>query len=134
MIVVIGVLMLFAAPVSAQSPVVVNPQILEFVPSPDHDTIQLDGTPLLLKYEMRVYPEAGGAVIAVVDLGKPTPAGGLITLNNRAMFSGLPSNVRLIARVAAVGTGGSSESDPSGPFGNSGSSIPRAPGTPVVKK
>lgn len=118
-----------------QAALVTNPTTLSFQPSADHDATALDGTPILTSYEYRVYPEAGGAVLKTVNLGKPAPVNGLIAVVNPVLFQGLPSNTRLIARVAAIGTDGATESDPSNPFGLQGAKIPRGiPTAPAITK
>lgn len=116
--------------------IVVNPVIVEFQPSPDHDVLQLDGTPVLDHYVLNIYRQDTGALVSTAGLGKPAPTNGLITVSGASIFNGTPPNVVCVGKVAAVGIGGSSESAASNPFGIQGAaSAPRAvPGAPVVKK
>lgn len=121
--------------VFAQAPVVVNPTTLEFIPSLDHDAVNaLDNTPVLSTYEARFYPEAGGAMVGSMNIGKPTPVNGKITITSLPVLTTLPRNVRLICKVAAIGPDGVNESAASNPFGMRDVKIPVAPTIIVIKK
>jgi hypothetical protein len=123
----------FAATLDQVTPAVVNPKTVEFTPSADHDAISvLTGQPVVSRYELRMYLEANPATpISTTDLGKPTPAGGVISVTNPVWFAGLTPNTRYVARVAAIGPTGEGVSDASGPFGNA--PAPKAGGVPVMK-
>jgi len=118
----------------AEAQTVVNPVTVAFTPSADHSVNGLDGVPLVTRYEMRVFTQSplGQTPITTLDLGKPTPAGGTITVTNAVWFSGLTPNVLYVVRVAAVGPTGEGVSDLSNPFGNQGP--PQAPSSVLVRK
>jgi hypothetical protein len=129
----VALLVLAAAPTWAQSGVVVNPKTVQFPPSADHDRLGLDGTPMVTRYELRMYLATDTAtVISATDLGKPTPTAGTISVTNPLWFSALTPNTKYIARVAAIGPTGEGVSDASGPFGMQGP--PGKAGTPVLVK
>ena len=98
-----------AAVLSAQP--VVDPRYVEFVPSADHSTNASDGTPLVQRYSLSIY-NAGSSVAAdTMDLGKPTPSGGLIRVDFLPLLHIVPTpGVMFEARVTAVGPGGSTSS------------------------
>ena len=98
-----------AAVLSAQP--VVDPRYVEFVPSADHNTNASDGTPLVQRYSLSIY-NAGSSVAAdTMDLGKPTPSGGLIRVDFLPLLHIVPTpGVMFEARVTAVGPGGSTAS------------------------
>lgn len=126
------VLMAVSGVVSAQT-VVTNPNTVTFAASADHSALALDGTtPLVTSYQMQVFLEATptGTPLTVLELGKPTPVSGAITVTNAVWFAALTPKTRYVAKVAAVGPTGTGVSAASNPFGNVGS--PGAPGTPTV--
>lgn len=105
-----------AAPAPAQT--VYNPTIVEFVPSADHDATLPDGTPLVTRYELRVFLEGATEPFGSQDLGKPTPVNGKITAVNRQWFVGAAMGSAGFAKVAAIGPAGEGVSEPSNPFLN----------------
>jgi hypothetical protein len=111
--------------------VVVNPTTVIFPASGDHDAVRpLDGSAVLSKYMLRFFLEGASSPVQEQDLGKPTPTAGVITIVNRALFTGTPLalDTKYVARVAAVGPGGEGVSAASGPFGNASPlTAPRAP-------
>ena len=120
-----------ASVVSAQT-VVVNPTTVEFPASADHSVLAIDGQPMITKYELRVYVEAGMTLLATLDLGKPTPLANIITVTNAGWFAPLQPNTRLVARTVAIGATGEAASGVSAPFGLVGP--PHPPGVPTVRK
>lgn len=92
-------------------PVWVNPTVVMFNASPDHDT-------LVTSYEARYYVVVGNVgPYGTQDLGKPTPVNGVCTANLN--LSGFPSSntTQYVAYIVAIGPGGtSSESGVSNPF------------------
>jgi hypothetical protein len=126
--VLVGVALLCAAPVSAQT--VLNPTKTEFVASADHDAM-FGGVALVTRYELRHYVVGTTTPVAVFDLGKPTPDGNSLIV---ATFPPLaPSATTLyFARVVVIGPEGSSESNDSNQYGFTG--VPAAVGTPTIRK
>ena len=90
-------------------PVTENPTTLEFVASPDHDLLDTSGDPIVTRYELRFYPASGGDLVAAVDLGRPTPVDGLVTIVDAAMFSGLAAG-SYRADVVTVSSDGNTDS------------------------
>lgn len=116
-------LLMFAVPLVAQAQsVAINPTTVEFVASTDHAALSLDNTPMVVRYELRIYTEATtlGDAVVTQDLGKPTPAQGsnLITVINPVWFAGLTPRTRYVAKVTAIGASGEGSSTVSNPFGN----------------
>jgi hypothetical protein len=115
----------------------VNPTKVEFSPSPNHNDVSpLDGTALVTRYELRVYPQGQTTVAAIQDLLKPAPANGVIdvTLDPAAVVSKLATDALYVARVAAIGPRGEGVSGLSNPFGFAGTTPPGAPSTVGIKK
>ncbi len=115
-----------------------NPTGVSFLASPDHNAVDpFDGLPVLTEYRLNIYAEAApsGPALSYVSLGKPQPnAQGLIDIAAApAMFSGAPTNTRLVAKIAAIGPGGTSESGVSNPFVVVVKRPPAAPGSATVK-
>ena len=122
---------LIASTLFAQG-VAVNPTKVEFVPSADHDALSIDGSAMVVSYELRMFIESTDALISTTSLGKPVPVANLITVTNPVWFAGLTPRTKYVARVVAIGLTGEGISLKSNPFGNVGP--PLAGGTPVVKK
>jgi hypothetical protein len=101
---------------SAQA--VVDPRYVEFNASPDHNTVTSDGTPLVERYSLAIYPVGSSVAFTTVNLGKPSPdTGGVIRVDFLPLLAVLPTpGVNFEARVAAVGPGGSTNSTISNTF------------------
>ncbi len=121
--------LLVATPAAAQ---VVNPNVLQFTPSPDHALI-VAGAPVIDRYVFEVTLSTNiGQISVSKDLGKPDPdATNTISVTVSADLATLP-NGSYVATVSAVGPGGSGKSDPSSPFARVGP--PAKPGPPALKK
>ena len=104
-----------AAVLSAQT--VVDPRFVEFTPSADHNTNASDGTPLVQRYSLSVYVVGSSVAFDTMDLGKPTPSGGVIRVDFLPLLHTVPTpGVVFEARVTAVGPGGSTASSLSNGF------------------
>ena len=104
-----------AAVLSAQT--VVDPRYVEFTPSADHNTNASDGTPLVQRYSLSVYVVGSSVAFDTMDLGKPTPSGGVIRVDFLPLLHGVPTpGVVFEARVTSVGPGGSAASSLSNGF------------------
>jgi hypothetical protein len=99
---------LSAARVSAQT--VVDPVIVEFIPSPDHDAVSTDGTPKIQSYSFSIYEAGTTKPLQTVNLGKPGPdPDGKIRVPFPTFLKPAPvAGVVYAARVAAVMPSGSS--------------------------
>ena len=103
------------AVLSAQT--VVDPRYVEFSPSADHNTNASNGTPLVQRYSLSVYPVGSSVAFDTMDLGKPTPSGGVIRVDFLPLLHSVPTpGVVFEARVTAVGPGGSTASSLSNGF------------------
>lgn len=130
---VLAACLLAVVPPAGAQTVVLNPQTVEFDPSADHNAFVLGTTtPMVTKYEMRIFLGAATQPVTTQDLGKPAPVNGKISITNRTWFLGLANNAAYTAKVAAVGPSGEGVSAASDPFGNLGP--PGAPGKPVTKQ
>ena len=104
-----------AAVLSAQT--VVDPRFVEFTPSADHNTNASNGTPLVQRYSLSVYVVGSSVAFDTMDLGKPTPSGGVIRVDFLPLLHTVPTpGVVFEARVTAVGPGGSTASSLSNGF------------------
>jgi hypothetical protein len=97
---------------------ILDPRVAEFDPSPDHNSLAADGTPLVQSYALSLYRTGESVPYETVSLGKPTPdSDGKIRVTFITLLSGVPSSgVVYEARVSAVGAGGSSASALSNQF------------------
>jgi hypothetical protein len=130
-----GVLALFVALASAQTPVPVTPTSqVSFSPSPDHSVLDAFGTPVVTRYDLEtVSMNALGVVIFTQQLAKPAPVNGTITASVGATVAALTVGTIYQARVAAVGPGGVGRSALSNPFGVAAPRTPAAPGIPTIQ-
>jgi hypothetical protein len=106
----------YASPVLAQP--AIDPNKVEFAPSPSHSATSTDGTPLVQHYELGVYLSGATLPLRVVPLGKPAPGpDGLIRVDLTSVFAGWPVPGALyVADVAAVGPDGAARSAISNTF------------------
>jgi BACON domain-containing protein/all-beta uncharacterized protein len=97
---------------------VLNPQRVEFDPSPDHNATLPDGTALVTGYQMELYRSGEAAAFQTLSLGKPgVDADGKVRVDFVSLISPpLPAGVVYEARVSAVGPGGVADSAPSNTF------------------
>ncbi len=104
-----------AIALSAQT--VVDPQFVEFSPSPDHNTLAADGTPLVQGYSLTFYVVGSSVAFDTMNLGKPAPNAGIIRVDFLPLRHTTPTpGVVYEARVAAIGPGGSTASTVSNGF------------------
>ena len=98
---------LFFASANADAQVVVDPTILEFKPSSDHNTIT-NGVPLVSGYQFEMYRPGASAPFQTTPLGKPAVnPQGFVRLSLGALLVPLPSaGIEYTAKVSAVGPGG----------------------------
>ena len=116
-VIAIAALSFFAhsSPARAQSE---NPNVISFLPSPQHSSTLPTGQPAVSRYELTFYKAGTTERVMTIDLGKPAPQpDGVIRLDytNRLGAWPLPG-VECDARVTAVGASGTSTSDPSNTF------------------
>ena len=83
-----------AAVLSAQT--VVDPRYVEFSPSADHNTNASDGTPLVQRYSLSVYVVGSSVAVDTMDLGKPTPSGGVIRVDFLPLLHSVPTPGRRV--------------------------------------
>lgn len=117
--------------VSAQTVAVSASSGVSFNPSPDHDVV-FSGVPVVTSYRLdtSIWTTQLGALSFSRDLGKPTPAAGVIIVKPITQFGILPRG-SYVATVAAVGPGGEAKTPLTDPFVQTGP--PAAPqGKPVV--
>lgn len=110
---------------------VINPRLVEFTPSLDHDIMLSDGTPKVDHYEIQWFASGASAPVSSGDLKKPAPANGIISVDIRTLLIGIPFGNNYTAKVAAIGPTGSGVSNPSNPFDFVS---PPAPATNVTLK
>jgi all-beta uncharacterized protein/BACON domain-containing protein len=111
------VLVIFSAAAASAQPLA-DPNFLEFTVSADHDAVDENGQPLVLRYDLFLYVIGATSPQRVVSIGKPTPdAAGAVRIALGAILSPLPvGGTTYEMRIAAVGPGGSAESAPSNDF------------------
>ena len=95
----------------------VDPTILEFKPSSDHNTIT-NGVPLVSGYQFEMYRPGASAPFQTTPLGKPAVnPQGFVRLSLGALLVPLPSaGIEYTAKVSAVGPGGRGRSSASNKF------------------
>ncbi len=120
-------LVFWATPVLGQ--IIVNPRTVEFDPSADHSAVTPDGQPVVLRYDLDIYPAGGVQALYVVDLGKPAPdSDGRIRVDFASRLPRWPlANGTYEARVSAVGATGQGLSDPSNQFAFQSCSVSASP-------
>lgn len=95
---------------------VINPRFVEFTPSVDHNSTNVEGIPFLTNYELRIFLADGDTFVMPVNLNKPTPnASNVISVNITDIILSLPSG-DYTSRVAAKGPGGENISETSNGF------------------
>ncbi|MGE5362250.1 MAG: Ig-like domain-containing protein, partial [Bacteroidales bacterium] len=115
---IVGAFAAFLAPARLDAQIVMNPSVVSFIPSDDHNATTASGQPSVTQYEFEVFVAGAAQPIAVVSLGKPSPAadGNIYANFIGLLLSPLRTGVPLEARVAAVGPEGRGESTPSNLF------------------
>ncbi len=119
-----------------------NPNVIEFLPSPEHALILTSGAPAVSRYDLVFYQQGATDGFMVTNLGKPAPqADGLIRVDMSLLLASWPlPNTACEARIAAIGPNGTAVSDLSAPFvyacsyalSSSGSAMAAAGGTGSV--
>jgi len=86
-----------------------TPRLLMFTASSDDSLVAF--------YQLEIFrsDNQSGSAVLTLNLGKPTPANGEITVDVTNAILGLPAG-SYVAVVEAVGTGGTSSSTPSPSF------------------
>lgn len=133
-------LLVQASGVTAQTAI---PNVVAFVPSPQHSATLPTGQPVVSRYYLMFYQAGTAQPLLSVDLGKPSPqADGVIRVDFTTLIASWPlPGVQSEARVAAVGPDGTSLSNPSNAFlynctvslSAAGQSIPASGGTGSVQ-
>lgn len=117
-LVAVALLLLVATASAAQT--VLNPNYVEFAPSPDHAVVVSGVGPLVESYELRFYASGATAPQQTSNLGKPTPnAQNLCVVDIASTIIAFPISptTSYTARLVASGVAGASpESAPSNSF------------------
>jgi hypothetical protein len=113
---------LFCLALAGRAPVAsaqtVNPRVVEFTPSADHNATNTDGSPVVTHYEFEIYLQGAAEPYYTQTLGKPAPeTDGKIRVDFSSLVAswGLPVGV-FESRVAAEGSGGRTRSTVSNTF------------------
>src|ERR1700752_4004324 len=118
-------LLIVGATIALTAQTVVDPRFVEFTPSASHNTVATDGTPIVQRYSLTVYPVGSSVAFDTMDLGKPTPSAGIIRVDFLPLLHSVPTpGVVFEARVTAIGPGGSTASALSNGFSFQGSCAP----------
>lgn len=101
---------------------IIDPRLVEFTPSPDHDASLPDGHPSVERYDLKFYYLGALQPFQVMNLGKPSPdLDGKIRVDFvRYLLSWPLPGISYEARVAAIGPTGVGQSAPSNSFAFSG--------------
>ena len=106
----------FGHTVAAQTPSVMDPRFVEFNPSPDHSTT-VNGQAVVTRYDLEFYTVGGTQPVRTVNLGKPSPANGIIRVDFTPLLNPWPApGTTYEGRVAAVGPAGTARSTQSNTF------------------
>jgi hypothetical protein len=113
---VLGGLALLVATVAAAQ--TVNPRLVEFTPSADHNTTLSTGQAAVSRYDLQVFSVGASAPFHTVNMGKPGPqSDGFVRYDFSSGVSAWPlPGGTYEARVAAVGPGGTGQSSASNSF------------------
>lgn len=133
-------LLVHASPVAAQTQ---NPNVIAFMPSPQHAATLSTGQPAVSRYDLTFYRAGTTERVLSIDLGKPAPqSDGVIRVDYSSRVGSWPSpGVESEARITAIGPGGSGLSDPSNTFvyncayklSTTADSVPASGGTGMVE-
>src|SRR5690349_10079733 len=125
-------LVLCASRVHAQT--VVDARRVEFLPSPDHDALTLDGAPVVEHYSIEIYVAGARWPAASAELDKPaTDPDGVIRVdftNEHELSAPLVAGLTYEAVVYAVGAAGRSDGARSPVFSVAGVVQPPPPPPP----
>ncbi len=116
--------------------VVSSPTTVCFSMSPDHSAIDID-QPIVSSYTVGYCiagtdPTTCTPVQTPVDIGKPTPTNGTITVKRTDLFA-VPVGMKYFSVINVVGPGGSTRyPQASNPFGQHSNRAPAAGAGPVV--
>jgi hypothetical protein len=112
------VVFLAAVMAPAQTTSVINPRTVQFDPSPDNNTLDSSGQPVVIRYDLYFYVVGGTVPFTTVSLGKPAVGSdGTIQVDFSALMSNWPlPDGTYDARVVAVGQSGVGQSDVSNQF------------------
>ena len=115
---------LFVFAASLANAQTMDPHIVEFDPSPDHNTLLPGGLPMVVRYDLQFFYSGASQPFQVMDIGKPTPdvVDGKIRLDFVSYLQSWPLPLIVYeARVGSIGSTGSTDSAPSNRFTFSGS-------------
>jgi hypothetical protein len=110
--------LLSATAAFGQTTTVVNPTTVQFTPSADNSAVTTNGTPVVVRYDLQIYPQGATTPYTTVNLGKPTVGSdGTIQVIFSTLMATWPlPNGTYDASVVAVGQTGSAQSTLSNPF------------------
>jgi hypothetical protein len=102
---------------AAQTPAVMDPRVVEFDPSPDHNAT-LAGQAVVTRYDLEFYLVGGAQPVRITNLGKPSPqSDGKIRVDFTSLLNPWPAaGTTYEARVAATGPNGVGRSSGSNTF------------------
>lgn len=108
-------LLVHASPAAGQTG---NPNVVAFLPSPQHSSTLSTGQPAVTRYDLTFYKAGTTERVLSVDLGKPAlQADGVIRVDYTSKIASWPlPGVQCDARVTAIGPEGSGTSSPSNAF------------------
>ena len=115
----ICVALLIAAPRSAAwSQSVLDPRLLEFVPSPEHHDLLSDGRRVVTGYQAEISVAATSKILQVINLGLPVmqPDGMIRADFGRRLVATPVAGVAYVSKIVTLGPLGNSVSVPSNPF------------------
>ena len=102
---------------SAHAQVAVNPQILDFVVSPDHSAVLPDGRPVVNHYEMQFFLPGSSSPVQIYDIAKLAPDQfGVAVIDVLSYFRTYQPGTTYVARVVAIGPLGQGASSFSNQF------------------
>lgn len=113
-------LLLFNAAAGAQT--VIDPRLIEFQPSTDHNAVMPDGQSIVQRYDLAFYQLGALQPFMMLNLGKPAPdSDGRLRVDfTSSLYSWPLPGLTYEARVRAIGPTGSASSEPSNDFSFSG--------------
>jgi hypothetical protein len=101
--------------------VVTNPTTVQFDPSSDHNAVNAQGQPVVVRYDLYIYPIGATDPGRIMALGKPAPGSdGTIQVDFSVLTTWPLPDGTYQARVVAVGQASQGQSDLSNVFAFSG--------------
>jgi hypothetical protein len=105
-------------PLGAGAQTIIDARRIEFTPSSDHSSLDVDGTAIVTSYSLQLFAAGGTTALQTVNLGKPAlDTDGMVRADFVSLLpSPLTAGTLYEVMVSAVGPGGTGDSTRSNTF------------------